>query len=117
MKNQCPQCSKELNHIYKITGKSASGSNQYYDLYRCPACAGRFLYVSTNCSSGENSARSTVRYTLTPEEAAMLTRVFYQCPKPFNSSCTCPAHAVCEGFVATHSQTGKSHAQALQAEQ
>ncbi len=100
MKNHCLQCNKDLNYIYTITGKSASGANQYYELHRCPACAGRFLFISIYSGSGENNTCSTEKITLTQEDAAMLTRAFYQCDRPLDSRCTCAAHAICENFVA-----------------
>ena len=105
MTTLCPHCQKTLHTVSSITNKTADNSNKYIDLRRCPACGNRLLYISTHTGEGAESICSESHITLLLEDAAMLTRFFYQCPSPMDRNCTCPAHKTAELFITAASSS------------
>jgi hypothetical protein len=100
--NLCPHCQKELTTIYGIINQTAAGLKKCLYLRKCPFCDNRFLHINSYTGTGN----CTEYYlTLLHEDAAMLTRAFYQCPSPMSRSCTCPAHAMAEAFLETPQAT------------
>jgi len=99
MNKPCPFCRQNLETIYNLTINTEDAGNNYLCLRRCPACGKRLLYSSTFSGSGENSVCSETYLPLQPDDAAMLTRLFYQCPAPLNSSCSCKTHLAARKFV------------------